>query len=302
MEIQFILDHMNKNHVGDMEKLLGKFGQIKGVQGVHLKTATLEHIEIAYTLEGKDGALKIDYPAKVSDNEGIKNAIIALCTSISETTDFKGVQEDLEKFREGFSSVCIASLSPENEVICSYSALLFDEQNGHKQFYIYVSEVAEHFKSLKAHPENVEVMFLEDEASAKSPILRKRLRYRTKLHFVERGTEFDRVYDNFLNKHGKGRGLETIRHMQDFHLIKLEFLKGRFVKGFGQAYDVDAHGHISYVGAQGNPHSKGNPHGGHPHGHPHGANPHGGHSHGGHPHGGHPHGHGAHHPGGHPHA
>lgn len=282
MDLQFILKHMNEHHVKDMEALLAKFGQIKNAVDVHLKNATTEFIEIAYKI--KEGAQeqiqKIDYPARVAEMKDIKDAIIDLCKSIPQTTDMQGVKEDLEQFRDSFSSVCIASLSPENEVICSYSALLFDEHHDHKHFYIYVSEVAEHFKSLKAHPDNVEVMFLEDEASAKSPILRKRLRYRTKLHFIERGEEFDRVYDNFLAKHGKGRGLETIRHMQDFHLIKLEFVKGRFVKGFGQAYDIDAHGHISYVGAKGNPHTKGNPHGRHPHGaHPHGAHPHGAHPH-----------------------
>ncbi len=259
MDKQFILDHMNKNHVKDMEALLAKFGNVKHAQEVHLKEATFEHIEIGYSAEGKQNSLKIDYPSKVSDFNGVKDAIISLCTSIPQTTDLHGVQQDLENFRAGFSSVCIASLSPENQVVCSYSALLVDELEGHPQFYIYVSEVAEHFKAFKAHPDNVEIMFLEDEASAKSPILRRRLRYKTHLHFIDRGAEFDRVYDSFLNKHGKGRGLETIRHMQDFHLIKLEFIKGRFVKGFGQAYDVDAHGNLSYVGGKGNPHT------GHPH-------------------------------------
>ncbi|WP_120943878.1 HugZ family heme oxygenase [Helicobacter labacensis] len=279
MDLKFILDHMNANHVQDMKGLLAKFGQIKDAIDVRLKNATTECIEIAYRLKDKaeEQVQKIDYPAKVAKIEDIKNAIIELCKSVPQTTDLEKVRADLEAFRESVSSVCVASLNPHNEVVCSYSALLSCQEGDHTQFYIYVSEVAEHFSSLKAHPENVEIMFLEDEASAKSPILRKRLRYKTRVHFVERGAEFDRVYDNFLARHGKGRGLETIRHMQDFHLIKLEFVRGRFVKGFGQAYDIDAHGRITYVGAQGNPHTmdktphahSAHPHASHPHAHAH---------------------------------
>lgn len=41
--------------------------------------------------------------------------------------------------------------------------------------------------------------------------------------------------------------------MLDFHLVKLEFKKGRFVKGFGQAYDIE-NGNVAHVGASGNPH------------------------------------------------
>lgn len=254
MDIRSIIDHMNNNHVKDMEMLLEKFGQIRGARDIRLKNADMECIEIAYMLDGREGVLRVDYPARVESLEGIRGAIIDLCTSVPRALDMESVREDLERFREGFDSVCIASLNPDNEVVCSYSALLSDEQDGRRQFYIYVSEVAEHFNSIKAHPDNVEVMFLEDEADAKSPILRRRLRYKTRVAFVDRGAEFDRVYENFLNRHGRGRGLEAIRDMRDFHLIRLDFIRGRFVKGFGQAYDIDIDGNISHVGGQGNPH------------------------------------------------
>ncbi|WP_104629698.1 HugZ family heme oxygenase [Helicobacter bizzozeronii] len=279
MDISFIVKHMNENHVPDMEALLAKFGQVRGARDVRMKNADMGGMDIVYVMDGRESMLRIDFPAKVESVEGVKDAIIEMCRSLAKTTDMDEVRADLERFRESFSTVCIASLSPENEVICSYSALLFDDRDGRRQFYIYVSEVAEHFNSIKAHPDNVEIMFLEGEATAKSPILRRRLRYRTRVTFMERGVEFDRIYDNFIQKHGKGRGLETIRHMQDFHLIKLDFIRGRFVKGFGQAYDIDAHGNITYVGSKGNPHTMKDrrdhsvdrhpehPH--HPHGHPH---------------------------------
>lgn len=55
------------------------------------------------------------------------------------------------------------------------------------------------------------------------------------------------------NKPGGEGGIKTIRKMLDFHLVKLEFKKGRFVKGFGQAYDIE-NGNVAHVGASGNRH------------------------------------------------
>ena len=47
------------------------------------------------------------------------------------------------------------------------------------------------------------------------------------------------LWQVFLNQtSGKG-GTKQISTMQDFHLFKLEFKKGRFVKGFGGAYDIN---------------------------------------------------------------
>lgn len=96
-------------------------------------------------------------------------------------------------------------------------------------------------------------MFLEDESKAASVILRKRLRYRVNASFLERGERFDQIYDEFEKQTGGEGGIKTIRKMLDFHLVKLEFKKGRFVKGFGQAYDIE-NGNVTHVGASGNPH------------------------------------------------
>ena len=59
---------------------------------------------------------------------------------------------------------------------------------------------------------------------------------------------------------GGAGGIKTIRQMSDFHLIELQLGFGRFVKGFGQAYDILPNGEIKQVGSIGNPHSKISPH------------------------------------------
>ncbi|MFB1326347.1 HugZ family heme oxygenase [Helicobacter pylori] len=242
-----IMEHMNAHHVEDMKGLLKKFGQVHHAENVAFKSVDPQGIVIGYN---NNQTLRIEFNHEVKDPKDYKNAIIELCQSVEKTHDLKGVEEEVKAFKEGFDSVCLATLHPNGHVVCSYAPLMSDG----KQYYIYVSEVAEHFAGLKNNPHNVEVMFLEDESKAKSAILRKRLRYKTNARFIERGAEFDKAFDSFIEKTGGAGGIKTIRTMQDFHLIALDFKEGRFVKGFGQAYDILGD-KIAYVGDKGNPHN-----------------------------------------------
>ncbi|PAF46360.1 HugZ family heme oxygenase [Helicobacter sp. 12S02634-8] len=249
MEFQSIITHMNDHHQLELIGLLKKFGQIHSPQDTKLLSVDALGMDIGY-----DGSksLRIEFPQKVSDGnmrEGLKNAIIEMCQSIPKTLDIQAVQKDIEAFINACGSVIISSVHASGEVVCSYAPLL----RGNGKYYIYISEVSEHYESLRANPKNVEVMFLEDESKAKSVILRKRLRYKTEVTFIERGEEFENVFDNFVADNGGAGGIKTIRNMMDFHLVGLEFKKGRFVKGFGQAYDI-IDGKISYIGGDGNPH------------------------------------------------
>lgn len=157
---------------------------------------------------------------------------------------FDSVEKELKEFMLSFNSVSLATLNSKGEVVCSYAPFVSTQWGN----FIYISEVSEHFANIKANPDNIEIMFLEDESKAASVILRKRLRYRVRASFLERGEEFDRVYDEFERQTGGEGGIKTIRKMLDFHLVGLEFGKGRFVKGFGAAYDIE-NGTIKQVGA-----------------------------------------------------
>ncbi|CAJ99773.1 HugZ family heme oxygenase [Helicobacter acinonychis] len=242
-----IIEHMNTHHVEDMKGLLKKFGQVHHAENVAFKSVDPQGVVIGYN---DNQTLRIEFNQEVKDPKDYKDAIIELCQSVEKTHDLKGVEEEIKAFRESFDSICLATLHPNGHVVCSYASLMHDG----KQYYIYVSEVAEHFAGLKHNPNNVEVMFLEDESKAKSAILRKRLRYKTNARFIERGAEFDKVFDAFIEKTGGAGGIKTIRTMQDFHLIALDFKEGRFVKGFGQAYDILGD-KVAYVGDKGNPHN-----------------------------------------------
>jgi len=238
---------MNKDHKENLIDLCVKFGGIKEPKNVRCESVDFEGLDLLYN---DDEKLRIEFPKKC-DERSLKEAIISLCMSAKPKQDFDAISKELLSFKTSFGSLTLASLSPEGEVMCSYAPYIHSKKGD----FIYISEVSEHFANLKANPQNVEVMFLEDECKAASVILRKRLRYKTCVSFVARTDPlFDEVYDEFEEQSGGSGGIKTIRNMQDFHLLKLRFKQGRFVKGFGQAYDIDEKGEISFAGSKGNPH------------------------------------------------
>lgn len=245
MNYESIISHMNEHHRSNLVDLCKKFGGVEDVKEVFLKGVDFNGLDIVYN---GDENLRVEFPKK-ADESTIKDTIIALCMSAKSTGNTSGVEKELKEFMLSFNSVALATLNKNGEVACSYAPFVSTQWGN----FIYISEVSEHFENIKANPDNIEIMFLEDESKAASVILRKRLRYRVRASFIERGEEFDRIYDEFEGQTGGEGGIKTIRKMLDFHLVKLEFGKGRFVKGFGAAYDIE-NGTVKHVGANSNPH------------------------------------------------
>lgn len=103
---------------------------------------------------------------------------------------------EAKEFMLSFNSVSLATLSADKEVVCSYAPFVNTPWGN----YIYISEVSEHFNNIKENPNNIEIMFLEDESKAASVILRKRLRYKVKASFIERGKCLIKFMMNLKNK------------------------------------------------------------------------------------------------------
>ncbi|TLD97265.1 HugZ family heme oxygenase [Helicobacter jaachi] len=271
MNPQSIIQHMNDHHQAELIGLCKKYGEpsalINGeVQNAVLKGVDFEGLDIVYN---DNVSLRVEFPQKASEST-LKDAIIALC-QWAEAPNASAVAQEIAEFKKTFGSIIIASIDKSDNALISYAPLIQIDNKA----YIYISEVADHYQSISANPNKIEVMFLEDECKAKSVILRKRLKYRAHARFVERESqEFEHALNALESAMGGAGGVKTIRQMTDFHLVELQLGLGRFVKGFGQAYDILPSGEIKHVGGSGgNPHSKA-PHGhGSPHGHG-GHNPH----------------------------
>lgn len=143
------------------------------------------------------------------------------------------ILKETEEFIQGFKSVILGTTSKNGEIDVTY-APHFKIDGEH---YIYISEIGDHYANLKENNQKFEIMFLQDEKEALSVIVRKRARFNVTAEFLSRDDEkFEKIMDVFESNIGET--FKVIRKMEDFHLVKLNVIDGRFVKGFGQAYII----------------------------------------------------------------
>ena len=249
MDFNRIITHMNDYHQDDMIALCKKFGGEKDVSEVKLVNVDFGGLDFEYN-HGK--TLRVEFP-KAADEGSIKQAIIDLCVENKPEANYDRIKAKIDEFRHSVKSCVLATLDAEGMPAASYAPIVaFEGKN-----YIYISAIAEHYDNLKRNPNHVEVMFLEDEKDAKSIIVRTRLRYKASARFIPREDPIvEKVLDKLAETMNDVGGIKTIRGFTDFDLVELTFGTGRFVRGFGQAYLIDANGEISHIGVKGNPHEK----------------------------------------------
>ncbi|CUU77337.1 pyridoxamine 5'-phosphate oxidase [Campylobacter hyointestinalis subsp. hyointestinalis] len=150
------------------------------------------------------------------------------------------IQNEMEFFINSFKSLFIASFS--SHPVASYAPFIKENDS----FYICISSVAEHFEAIRSNSDQISIMFLEDESSASTVFARKRASFRVKATFFENEPR-DELFDKFQAKFKDEPVLEIIKNMLDFHIVKLDVLEGRFVKGFGKAYSTDGLKVVSHI-------------------------------------------------------
>lgn len=137
---------------------------------------------------------------------------------------------ETEEFINSFKSVILGTVSKDGEIDVTY-APHFKIDGEH---YIYISEIGDHYTNLTENNQKFEIMFLQEEKEALSIIARKRARFNVTAEFLPRDEKFEKIMDIF--EENIGETFRIIRKMEDFHLVRLNVLDGRYVKGFGQAY------------------------------------------------------------------
>jgi heme oxygenase (biliverdin-IX-beta and delta-forming) len=142
--------------------------------------------------------------------------------------------EAAESLSNSLSSVQLATLSSDGEPNISYTP--FTKYNG--DIYIFISELANHTKNITEHP-LVSALFIEDEQDSKNIFARKRLTLKCQCKELARThSEWSIIMEAFEEKLGKTVAL--LRSLPDFHLFKLSPISGTYVKGFGQAFELES--------------------------------------------------------------
>jgi putative heme iron utilization protein len=147
----------------------------------------------------------------------------------------KKAQVEYEKFPTEFTSIMMSTVSQEGIPDASYAPFVIDDD---KNIYIYVSGLATHTQNIHNHP-FVSVLFIEDEVKTKQIFARRRLNFNCTANLVERETEkWQQIVDKFELRFGEL--ISTLRSLPDFRIFQLIPKNGRFVIGFGAAYNISS--------------------------------------------------------------
>ena len=163
--------------------------------------------------------------------------------------DDLNLDEKLEKtsanmveFIDSFKCVIISSDFGEH-CTASYPPFVRDGE----KIYVLLSEIAEHYASIKNAPKKVQILFLQNENEAKTIFARRRVSFNASAEFTPKN---DEILAKFEEKFKNESAFEMIKKMSDFHIVKFALGKGRLVNGFGAAYDTDALKVITRVGGK----------------------------------------------------
>jgi len=103
------------------------------------------------------------------------------------------------------------------------------------KLYIYISKIAEHFNLMEKN-EYVDALLIADESVTINKFATERVRWScTSKNIGNEG--HDEIFELFNTDHG-AKMLDVLRGL-DFSLFELTPLQGRYVVGFGMAFDLD---------------------------------------------------------------
>lgn len=129
-------------------------------------------------------------------------------------------------------SLIMATLNEDGSPHSSYTPFCLNDTD----YLVLVSELALHTRNLLARPK-LDVMLIQDESAANQLFARNRLTLSCEASEISaQHAKYTSLLDQFQDRHGKT--VQMLRQLPDFHLLRLTPQAGRFVMGFGQAYEL----------------------------------------------------------------
>ena len=159
--------------------------------------------------------------------------------------ELDNAQREFLALRDSSKAALLATLTDDQMPFASYAPLAWVDDSG----YLYLSELAGHTRNLKRCP-SISLLLMEDGARAANAFARRRITFAATVVVVEREDPlFTQVLAEF--RHCFGKIMKMIEPLPDFHLFRLQLHSGRFVRGFGQAYELsgDHLDHLTHIGA-----------------------------------------------------
>ena len=144
--------------------------------------------------------------------------------------------EDYLALRRQADNALLATLGENRQPEASYAPLVWLDAS----CYLFLSELASHTRNLKRDP-SLGLLLIEPEAGVRNPFARRRISLQGRAETVARDHDrFAPALAEFRRRFGKV--MDMIEPLPDFHLVRIELLAGRFIRGFGQAYELAGEG------------------------------------------------------------
>ena len=151
---------------------------------------------------------------------------------MAETKTLEDRAQDYREFRDNCQTLVLSTIDDAGQPFISYAPFVIHEW----QMYVYISKIAEHYWHLSAS-KSVNAMMLADESASRNLFARERARFLCDVEVIEDETGYGQVFDK-LNGRFKKSLLDLLRTL-DFSLFRLTPSTGRYVVGFGLAFDTD---------------------------------------------------------------
>jgi putative heme iron utilization protein len=104
-------------------------------------------------------------------------------------------------------------------------------------FYIYVSELAAHTKNM-LHNNRVSVLFIMPESETQNLFARERIVFDCTISEIQQD---DEIYETQLQAMQEkfGETVALLRNLTDFYLLALTPVTGKYIAGFGKAFEIN---------------------------------------------------------------
>lgn len=150
---------------------------------------------------------------------------------MQKSIDIEQIRKNYDAFIRGRKSIVLSFVDSEGKPFSSAAA--FVQVNG--KFYVYVSRIAEHHQLLE-QSEIVDVLCVADQVITQNHFATERARWQcTPKNLGDEGHE--EVFAAFDAIHTANM-MKLLRTL-DFSLFELTPVKGRYVVGFGKAFDIN---------------------------------------------------------------
>jgi hypothetical protein len=150
---------------------------------------------------------------------------------------------DLEKYKENYlqfianrRNLILGLIDDEGKPFISCAP--FVKKEG--KFYIYISKIADHYRYTEKN-EYVDVLLIANESATNNKFATERVRLNCTSSNIGNDGHED-IFELFNTDHG-AKTMDLLRGL-DFSLFELTPLQGRYVVGFGMAFDIDVDANV----------------------------------------------------------